>query len=302
MSTVNEIDGNKVCNNPPVLFQLAQFGIRYNIKGAWRALSLLQKTTLKNCVAAYNFDGVRPVTLYAPLFRQESSKPKSEFDEYDDFVVGDIVTLLSNRQSTLPIWFVDVGADIGMVSAQTIRQVEGLEKIFAFEPNSAAHPYLKAMLENSAVDFEIFDAAVGNQTTNGRLISPPDDPSEHARFFEPHPAGPIQMVAVDTLPSAKGRTVVLKVDVEGHEYEVMEGAREFLSTADNFIVIFEAHPKVISRTGTPPDEIVSYLNSIAPCTLNIAGHPQTKLDLSKSICDQIPNFENGIYNLICSSI
>jgi len=302
MNSQKIIAGNQVTYGDPLLFKLVHSAINKNIKGGWRALSILQKTLFKDTVVAHEFDGIKPVTLYAPIFRPESSQPRMSFDCYDNFVASDMVKLLDARKIIKPIWLVDAGADIGMVSAQMIRQVKGLEQIYAFEPNETVRPFLKAMLESTDINHEVFDAAVGKHSTRGKLVSPSIDPSEHARYFQPAEDGPIRMVSIDTLPSPIDKTVILKIDVEGAEHDVILGARGFLEAADNFIVNYEAHPKVIARTGETPDMIFTLLNSIRPCTLYLAGNPDLQFDMGKSITSQIPNFESSNHNLICSSI
>ena len=297
----NTINGNRVLRKTPKLFDLAHAAIAKGIPGAWKFLSLLQGSILKDSVAAYQFTGLKPVTLYAPLFRRESSKTYDELERYDALVVDDLVRHLPSG-SNAPVWFVDVGADIGLVSSQVIRRVPGLERLFAFEPNDAARPYLEAMLVSAGIDHRVFNAAVAAQSGRGRLQSPSEDPSEHARFIAPDPEGPIAIMAINDLPDPAGKTIILKVDVEGGEEAVIKGALDFLRRADQFIVTFEAHPKVIKRTGHTPDDVLAQLNSIASCSVHLAGDAKVRFQSGKPITEQIPDFENRVHNLICRPI
>ena len=249
---------------------------------------------------------VKHHTLYTPLFRPESSKTLADVSNYEIAVVNCIVENLSgksgNEIADRKIWLVDAGADIGMVSAQMIRRLKTIERVFAFEPNDSVRPYLEAMLASSGLDFQVFAQAVGNAEGNGRMVAPPEDNSEHAYYFEPDDSGPVAMTRIDSLPDPAGKTVLLKVDVEGGETEAFAGAQRFLSRADQFVAMFELHPKVIHRTGKSPDNIINQLRSIKPCSVCVAGLPTQTIDPTKSIMAQIPNVERGVHNIVCSTI
>jgi len=300
---IQTIEGLHILDRPPVAFTVAHRAIAHNVRGAWKALSILQKTVLKRKVVAYPLGGIRNVTLFTPLYRPESSKPIADLDNYESAVIEALsaISKRTRRDGDRKIWLVDAGADIGMISAKIISQIADVEKVFAFEPNATARPFLEAMLASSGLDYTVSENAVGDFEGCGQMISPPEDPSEHARYVAPCADGPICVTQIDTLPSPVGKTVLLKVDVEGSETEVIEGARAFLSAADDYIVAFEAHPGVITRTGKSPDELVNILTEISPCTVCLAGDPERVIDPNKPLMAQIPNFESKVHNLICYS-
>ncbi|MEO0320779.1 MAG: hypothetical protein AAF199_07815, partial [Pseudomonadota bacterium] len=62
----------RLVDQPPVLCRLAHQAIAHQVPGAWKFLSLVREMTLRKTVVAHRLDGVRPVTLYLPLFRAES--------------------------------------------------------------------------------------------------------------------------------------------------------------------------------------------------------------------------------------
>ncbi|MEO0613365.1 MAG: hypothetical protein AAFY83_08635, partial [Pseudomonadota bacterium] len=65
----------RLVDQPPVLCRLAHQAIAHQVPGAWKFLSLVREMTLRKTVVAHRLDGVRPVTLFVPLFRSESCKP-----------------------------------------------------------------------------------------------------------------------------------------------------------------------------------------------------------------------------------
>ena len=64
--------------------------------------------------------------------------------------------------------------------------------------------------------------------------------------------------------------VLLKIDVEGAEQEVIEGAASTIHAASRCVVVFEAHPVVALRTGRDPMTCVRLLQSIRPFEYLIA--------------------------------
>ncbi|MEL7200139.1 MAG: FkbM family methyltransferase [Pseudomonadota bacterium] len=295
----------RLVDQPPVLCRLAHRAIAHQVPGAWKFLSLVRETVLQNTVVAHRLSGARPVTLYLPLFRAESCKPLREIDQYERVVLDQLVSLLTGpdqADGAPPLWLVDAGADIGMVSAQLIRRLERLSRVFAFEPNPIVLPFLQASLASSGISHAVLPHAVGAHNATGRLIAPPDDPSEHARFFQTDPEGPIRVQTIDTLPSPAGKQVLLKVDVEGNEADVIEGAAQFLAAAASFVVVFEAHPGVMARTGIRPGAILNRLAAIKPVKAVVAHDPPIPLDTDKAIEPQISGFETRVHNIICHSV
>jgi FkbM family methyltransferase len=143
---------------------------------------------------------------------------------------------------------VDAGANIGYMS---VLAAAAGARVIAFEPNPALLPILR---QNLGAKGEVRPIALGARRHTSVLIPP--DPSAHntglgrlGSEFEPG-AVPVQ---VDTLDSElRGRSVaILKLDVEGTEYAVLEGAADALKEGRLRHIIFEdhrgAHSDVMAR-------------------------------------------------------
>ena len=98
--------------------------------------------------------------------------------------------------------------------------------------------------------------------TVGVLMSPSYDPSAHAKFVSPG-EGDIKVVTIDSLGRAD-KNVAFKIDVEGFELEVLEGARRTITEAHAVVIMLEAHPDVARRTGRNPVTYLRYLTEIRP--------------------------------------
>lgn len=134
--------------------------------------------------------------------------------------------------------FLDVGANVGAYSilAACVLQLD----THAFEPVSATYNMLT---ENKSINddpdnFNIYNLAVGRESgfvriTNGfgpkNMItnSLKDDTSE------------VEIIALDEFFLGRLQDVVLKLDVEGFEVDVLEGARELFRTSVIKVVLIE---------------------------------------------------------------
>jgi FkbM family methyltransferase len=152
--------------------------------------------------------------------------------------------------------FVDVGAHLGMLSLAAARAMHGQGKIFAFEP----FPNTRAMLKRTfwlngfAEMIEVHEAAVSNHNGETKLFL--GATSGHHSIFALDLPGGHEPSAIDvrtvTLDSAlpTGLTVnLLKIDAEGAELDIIEGARSLLASHPDIALIVELGPSHLRRVG-----------------------------------------------------
>lgn len=147
---------------------------------------------------------------------------------------------------------VDVGANIGiMTSLMAIRAgVNGV--VLAFEPHPNTRKILKSNVVNWPLEAEVacvqvLPQAVSNKSGIGHLVEP-------TGF---HKNSGIASLSCDTESSTQSKSIcvdlvqlddyftggkhvrVIKIDVEGHEDAVLEGARDLLNSGRIDFIIFE---------------------------------------------------------------
>lgn len=145
--------------------------------------------------------------------------------------------------------FWDVGAHVGFFSVIGARKVGPTGATYAFEPlpaNVAALRHNAAL--NAFPNLEVFDAALSDRAgeTSLQLVGNSTGPKLLDAGADERSAGTIHVrtYAIDDLV-AEGRTrppTLLKIDVEGAELLVIEGARKTLA-AHRPVVICEMHGK-----------------------------------------------------------
>lgn len=154
----------------------------------------------------------------------------------------------------------DVGALFGVFSL-AFTLAESDRKAFAFEPNAESCMKIKECVRlNPGADVDVFDLAVGLPgevvafqsgfhfiATAGLEVQPMENVAQ------------IETISVDQL-IAKGFTPpdMMKIDVEGHEFDVLKGARELLLSRKP-VLSLEVHPGALSHRGISPLEIAQFL-------------------------------------------
>ena len=162
----------------------------------------------------------------------------------------------------------DCGADIGIFSSSICAHSGAISNILAFEPNGDAFPWLKKNMAALPVPAQALEYAVANFVGTGKLESPGYDRDYTARFLV-QGDGPISVTTIDAFRNF-GRSIAIKVDVEGGEIDVLRGASETIRSARMAVIAIEAHPQVASRTGIDPVECLRFLESIRPFQFSVA--------------------------------
>jgi FkbM family methyltransferase len=119
---------------------------------------------------------------------------------------------------------IDVGAHVGNHTLY-FASVLGLRTI-SFEPNPQSFALLRANVDENgcAATCELHQQAVGSEAGHVRLVEVPQTNSGMTQV-ETDTAGTIESVRLDDVLADEARIDIIKIDVEGFELEVIEGAK-----------------------------------------------------------------------------
>lgn len=138
--------------------------------------------------------------------------------------------------------FIDIGAHWGIMSLQAATCWPGQVRGLAIEPSPHNVPHLKKWLADNKVEeaVEIVHAFAADAPGKGALK--PQSTMGHSLIRDDR--GTIPVVTVDSLLAdrpalADSNRVVVKIDVEGHEPEVIEGMQALLASGKVAVVIWE---------------------------------------------------------------
>jgi len=135
--------------------------------------------------------------------------------------------------------FVDIGANFGLYSITLSVHAPSLDSVFAFEPDRRNFNHLSANIFLNGLDSLIDARRIGLSNAKGsaRFLCNKGNSTGMSRIAETAPestnAGLFDesVIETDTLNSqlemVRNEVVYLKIDVEGHEKSVIEGARSF---------------------------------------------------------------------------
>ncbi len=266
----------------PISFRVAKWMQRKGIRGGFRLQQMAQERGYLNVCVTYPLSG--RVSFSVPLAMRT-------YDE--DFVrtyEKMVLDAFSDGIRAVPgdYTFIDCGADLGLMACRIAAAEPSIKRVIAFEPNDRIFGYLQTNLAALPAAATAFHGAVADFEGRGDMHFPEHDSnSEHARFLVPDPTGSIPVTTVDAQAIPAGSKVILKIDVEGGELAVVNGAARTLASADHFIIVFEAQRDQVARCGIDPIEIVARLAQIASIDVSIADAPGLAMDWTKPFFSQI---------------
>lgn len=163
--------------------------------------------------------------------------------------------------------FCDIGANLGLYTIQA-RLLERVQEVYAFEPDIRNHAqllsnlYLNNMLltvkvhslglsdKEGEASFQMYPS---NSTGQSRIVKS-DDIVKNTEFIK------VKTMPLDSLLMYTNKRLVLKIDVEGHELSVLNGAKKTLKNNICYLQI-ECWP-------AEQDQLKNYMKSIGYSYVN----------------------------------
>lgn len=159
--------------------------------------------------------------------------------------------------------FVDVGANIGLMSIFAAQEVGPSGKVIAIEANPNTAEILSRNLSiNNLSSVQVMQCAIGNSLDSIKIYDNFDVNRGASSVIPPEKLTDSYQVSQTTLDKALfGRLMpsIVKIDVEGAELDVLLGSRELLSSLNPPIVVMECSADYnIER----PTELFNFFESL----------------------------------------
>lgn len=176
------------------------------------------------------------------------------FGDLDREEMAWMISKISDPRQTL---LYDIGANIGAYSVILPTLVPGLTA-HAFEPDLRNLIFLRANVTINGLEerVAIHDVAVGAQSGTAQFLESRGGAlfntgkskvvSDSAGQENQANLRTIRKVAVDETAEVSGRTILMKIDVEGYEFDVLQGMRRTLRVNDCFLMI-EIFPENVGK-------------------------------------------------------
>ena len=147
----------------------------------------------------------------------------------------------------------DIGAHIGLTCLPLANVMDGSGKIYAFEPGSCNLYFLKKHLEaNSVENVLVIEKLVGDRNgVNANFYEGDDVSGMNSMAKEPtlNRKKQVEMTTIDDFSVESGVVPeIIKIDVEGAELLVLNGAVEVL-TKHSPVIFLSVHPRQIRKLG-----------------------------------------------------
>lgn len=157
--------------------------------------------------------------------------------------------------------FVDAGANVGYFTALAASCVGPSGRVFSFEPQPDSYRKIAAMIERNNLP-QVRAFRCGLSSAEGILplyLAPEGDGEQNATMVE-HGASRCVMVPVKTLDQwARDMQIeqidLIKIDVEGHEPKVLEGAARLLTERRIKAVLTEFNEVWLRKSGNSSDRL-----------------------------------------------
>lgn len=163
--------------------------------------------------------------------------------EHDDL---DLFLKLCRNGAT--VW--DIGANFGLYAVAAARKAGSSGRIYAAEPSPRAAALLRQNVSNNsgAAPICIFPNAIAD--FDGNAVFHEAQETAFSGLSDTHRSAisslvPVEVRRLDALWNETGRHPIdlIKIDVEGHEADVLNGAREAILASPNVVIQFEISAK-----------------------------------------------------------
>jgi FkbM family methyltransferase len=143
----------------------------------------------------------------------------------------------------------DIGANIGYYALMAARLVGPRGKVYAIEPVPHNMKLLDDSIRiNNYTNIETFPLAMGQ--SDGAATMYVSDHPNWSSFYRPRKVTgeiDIRVSSVDSFLKGKRPPGVIRMDVEGYEYEIVRGMNDFLASGQPLRLFIEFHPDIMGR-------------------------------------------------------
>jgi FkbM family methyltransferase len=152
--------------------------------------------------------------------------------------------------------FWDVGANIGLYAARAAKLVGPAGRVFAFEPSHWNLPKLQAACTSySNITVLPFGLSSGNTRTKFLHGTDAAGATSRVLFQNEQPSAKSDEVDLrcgdDVIAAGISSPHVIKIDVEGHEFEVLQGLARTLAARRLRSLLIEIHFALLEKAGRP---------------------------------------------------
>lgn len=157
----------------------------------------------------------------------------------------------------------DVGANIGVYTRFLAGLLQGDGEVHAFEPDPLNFSRLVGHLRDLP-NVTPINSAVGARSGTLTLYQSADMNVDHRTFDsgDGRPGVEVPVVALDDYMAGKGPVHFIKLDVQGFEENVLNGAQQLLVDSPDVTILMEFWPYGLRKAGSEPAKLLALLRQL----------------------------------------
>lgn len=185
------------------------------------------------------------------------------YDIYERNSIRHLLKIIRNKIGNRFV-FIDVGANIGFYSLTIARACKDFEyQIHCFEPNPFTHSLLNENIKKNRVNNIILNRmglsdreATATLTYNQQNLGTANTFTTNATGIQDQ----IQLQTLDKYCNEKGikKVDIIKVDIEGGEFDFLKGAKDILYKSRTVLMIMEIVEANCNRAGYTSKQLFDY--------------------------------------------
>ncbi|WP_199248593.1 FkbM family methyltransferase [[Phormidium] sp. ETS-05] len=152
---------------------------------------------------------------------------------------------------------IDIGGNIGVLAIRAALSVGSKGQVYSVEPHPRIYQYLlKNIKLNKLENVQTFNYAMGESSEDSIIFSQKPDDSQN-QVIKNGQGISIPMKKLDDLPIKESEIHLLKIDVEGYEKFVLEGASQIISKIQ--CIYFESWEYHFTKFGYHTSDVIKLL-------------------------------------------
>lgn len=152
---------------------------------------------------------------------------------------------------------IDIGGNIGVLAIRAALSVGVEGQVYSVEPHPRIYQYLLNNIKlNKLENVKTFNYAMGESSEDSIIFSQKSDDSQN-QVMKSGQGISIPMKKLDDLPIQESEINLLKIDVEGYEKFVLEGACQLLSRIQ--CIYFESWEYHFAKFGYHTSDAIKFL-------------------------------------------
>lgn len=161
--------------------------------------------------------------------------------------------------------FLDCGAHFGLFSVVASMKVGEMGKVISFEPMPEVRSVLEDVIRlNKCSNVTVRSEAVSRVKGTATFFDTGNEGSNANSLVQQerhHDALTVNTISIDDISKEIGKAIsCIKVDVEGAEYDLLQGAEQVLFS-DRPAIYLSLHPEAIGNAGASLEQIWDFLHS-----------------------------------------